>query len=101
MRLMKIVKNAHFRLIVGAGRDLDRARLAKLAITRIAVAQRRERRTHTCVVADRRGLAMEETRKLRTAWDIRETNAALLESFGANRGGPRVGGVKIGEEDGV
>src|SRR6185369_15148291 len=61
-RLIKIVKCSHLRLVVGAGRDLDRASATQLAVTRIAVAQRRERRTHTRVVTGSRRLAMKQAR---------------------------------------
>src|SRR6185369_14380878 len=57
-RLIKIVKCSHLRLVAGAGRDLDRASATQLAITGVAVTQRRERRTHACVVSSNRGLAL-------------------------------------------
>src|SRR5205085_9165615 len=84
LRLIELMERAHLGLVVCALPDFDGAIRAQLAIARIAVLQRVERRTHPRLLrrtAARLRLTMKLSRHARVRRHVRETHAALLQTL--------------------
>src|SRR5688572_18768697 len=92
---------SHLGIVVGAAADLDRRRVAQLAIGRVEPAVRTQPRTQSISVGLMLGLAAVTPRRDRAGRQIGEANAPLLPSPRADRRGPGVAIGQAREEDRV